>query len=77
MQSAYLTRIDSGRNMARFYTMSLQETLFRECSLVREWGRIGRGGQVSEDTFPTIEDAEAALARLYQAKLKRGYVGNV
>jgi predicted DNA-binding WGR domain protein len=77
MAKIYLTRQDPSRNMARFYLMSLQETLFAECSLVREWGRIGRGGQVKEDTFPTIEEAKAALARLRQAKMKRGYVIDV
>ena len=32
---------DPARNMARFYTMALQPTLFGEWALLREWGRIG------------------------------------
>ncbi|MGE6786705.1 WGR domain-containing protein [Ensifer adhaerens] len=73
MARIYLTRQDEGRNMARFYAMSLQETLFAECSLVREWGRIGRGGQVRQDTYATAQEAWQALDRLQQAKIKRGY----
>ncbi|NTB88040.1 WGR domain-containing protein [Agrobacterium tumefaciens] len=53
MATIYLTRLDEGRNMARFYIMRLQETLFAEWSLVRECGGIGRSGQVREDTFKT------------------------
>lgn len=74
MTSTYLTRQDESRNMARFYSMCLQETLFAEWSLVREWGRIGRSGQVREDTFPTSLEAEQAFARIHHAKTRRGYV---
>ena len=39
----YCLRIDNARNMARYYTLSIQPTLFGE---VRYWGRIGtRGGE--------------------------------
>ena len=41
----HLYRIDHDRNMARFYSMQVQRTLFGECTLLREWGRIGNGGQ--------------------------------
>jgi predicted DNA-binding WGR domain protein len=37
-----LLRIDEDSNMARFYKLDVQPTLFGEWSLVREWGRIGR-----------------------------------
>ena len=37
----HLRRIDPDRNMARFYTMSVQPNLFGEWLLLREWGRIG------------------------------------
>ncbi|MCK1301961.1 WGR domain-containing protein [Bradyrhizobium sp. 24] len=42
MTAIVLTRIDNRRNMARFYKLDLQPTLFDEWSIVREWGRIGR-----------------------------------
>ena len=37
----HLYRIDHNRNMARFYSMQVQRTLFGEWTLLREWGRIG------------------------------------
>ena len=49
----HLTRIDPARNMARFYTMALQPTLFGEWAPLREWGRIGSAGRlVSKQGFP-------------------------
>ena len=42
-------RIDDARNMARYYTLSIQPTLFGEVAVVRCWGRIGaRGGEKSD-----------------------------
>lgn len=73
MTAVYLTRVDDDQNMARFYAMSLQPTLFGECAVVREWGRIGRGGQVKATPYPTREEAERVLADLERLKLKRGY----
>ena len=58
--TTYLTRTDEARNMARFYTMHVQATLFGEWSLVREWGRIGRAGQVRATPYPSPAEAEAA-----------------
>lgn len=69
----YMTRIDAAQNMARFYTMSLQTTLFGEWTLVREWGRIGRGGQIKETTYSTLPDAEEAMEKLRAAKVRKGY----
>lgn len=69
----YLTRVDPARNMARFYRLDIQPTLFGEWALVREWGRIGSSGQLRCDPFPTEAAAEAAKARMAQAKGKRGY----
>lgn len=69
----YMTRIDAAQNMARFYTMSLQMTLFGEWTLVREWGRIGRGGQIKEIPYSTLPDAEEAMEKLRAAKVRKGY----
>jgi len=35
------TRMDQALNMARFYVLDIQPTLFGEIALVQEWGRIG------------------------------------
>ncbi|WP_234886592.1 WGR domain-containing protein [Sinorhizobium saheli] len=59
--------------MARFYSMSIQPTLFGECAVVREWGRIGRAGQVRTASYPSLPEAEQALAKIERQKTKRGY----
>lgn len=73
MSAVTLTRIDSAHNMRRFYRLDVQPTLFGEYALVKEWGRIGRGGQVRSTPYPTPEAAEAALNAQHSAKVRRGY----
>ena len=72
--SCYLTHTDPGRNMARYYRMTIQPTLFGEWSLVREWGRIGQGGQVKATPYQTSTEAEAALVAISLKKERRGYM---
>lgn len=73
VSSCYLTHIDPSRNMARYYLMTIQPNLFGEWSLVREWGRIGKGGQVKQASFSSAEEARQAFTRLVKAKQRRGY----
>lgn len=73
MTPVYLTHVDPACNMARFYTMSVQLTLFAECSVVREWGRIGRSGQVRETRHTTLQEAQDFAARIMRQKLRKGY----
>ncbi|MGX1101264.1 WGR domain-containing protein [Amorphus sp. MBR-141] len=73
MSAAYLTRVDPAQNMARYYAMDIQPTLFGEWTVVREWGRIGSAGQMKETPYPTSADAELALKRLAATKARRGY----
>lgn len=70
-----LRRIDPARNMARFYCLSLQPTLFGEISVVRAWGRIGTRGRMKIDSHQTGEEAATTLARLERLKRRRGYRG--
>ena len=53
--------------------MSLQPTLFGEWSVVREWGRIGRGGQVKAVPYPSETDAAAAMGAIEAQKTEKGY----
>ncbi|MFH1554751.1 MAG: WGR domain-containing protein [Pseudomonadota bacterium] len=69
----HLRRIDPARNMRRFYTLSLQPTLFGGTSVVRNWGRIGAGGQSMIETFDEPDAACTALSRLERSKRRRGY----
>lgn len=73
MSDAYLTRIDASQNMARYYRMIVQPTLFGEWSVVREWGRLGRGGQVRVVPYPSEVEAAEAMAKLVRHRARRGY----
>lgn len=73
MPASYLTRIDAAHNMRRFYRLDVQPTLFGEFALVREWGRIGRAGQVKSTPYATPAEAMAALECQRSAKRRRGY----
>lgn len=70
-----LQRIDPGRNMARYYALTVERTLFGEFALVRRWGRIGSrgGGQMQTTAFSCEGEAAAALERQRRAKARRGY----
>lgn len=68
-----LRRIDNSRNMARFYALSIERSLFGESILIRRWGRIGTHGQRREDWFRASGDAAAALGEWVGRKERRGY----
>lgn len=69
----HLRRIDPSQNMRRFYSLSIQPTLFGGASLVRDWGRIGTRGQSMIETFDTGGEADDAMTRLERSKRRRGY----
>lgn len=53
----HLRCIDPASNKRRFYALSVQRTLFSEWALVREWGRIGGGGRLRSDLYPSAGPA--------------------
>lgn len=69
----HLHRIDHDRNMARFYSMQVQKTLFGEWTLFREWGRIGSAGQRKAEAFASEAEAAIALATSAAVKVRRRY----
>ncbi|MEO5324414.1 WGR domain-containing protein [Mesorhizobium sp. CC13] len=69
----HLQRRDPARNMARFYRLSIEPTLFGDVALVREWGRIGTHGRRRLDLFASGHEADRALRALQAAKIRRGY----
>ncbi|WP_378941481.1 WGR domain-containing protein [Mesorhizobium sp. ANAO-SY3R2] len=71
--SFVIYRHDAERNMARFYALALEPTLFGDVALVRQWGRIGTRGRQKIELFAELTAAEAALAALRDTKLRRGY----
>ncbi|KRS12681.1 WGR domain-containing protein [Roseovarius indicus] len=71
--SVDLKRIDPSLNMRRFYRMALQPDLFGGVDLVREWGRIGRRGQLMIERHTGADEAVVSMRRLEAVKRKRGY----
>lgn len=69
----HLYRRDPARNIARFYRLSLEPTLFGDVALVREWGRIGTQGRRRLDLFAHGHEADSAFRALSAAKIRRGY----
>ena len=72
-QPLLLHRIDPARNMARYYALSLEPSLFGDIALARRWGRIGTRGTQILELHPDRASALAALERLAARKRLRGY----
>jgi predicted DNA-binding WGR domain protein len=73
MTAVTLTRTEPTRNMHRYYRLDVQPDLFGAWCFIREWGRIGRAGQVREIAYPTPTEAQAALDRQRRRKERKGY----
>ncbi|WP_421580731.1 WGR domain-containing protein [Shinella sp. M31] len=67
----YIERTDKTRNMARFYAMSIEPTLFGETAVTRRWGRIGSTGREMVCHFARETDAVALFLELLQKKTSR------
>ncbi len=70
----HLIHVDPDINMARFYGIELQPTLFGEVSVLRTWGRIGTNGQAMMVTYEDEAQAAEVLQILEKQKRRRGYV---
>jgi len=73
MSGVYLTRRDPSRNLARFYRLLIAPTVFGDWALIREWGRIGSGGQAKADAFANAGPALLGMLEIVQARRKWGY----
>jgi predicted DNA-binding WGR domain protein len=69
----YIERRDPDRNMARFYALSIEETLFGQACLVRRWGRIGTHGRTVQHSFDDEREAVSLFLDLLRTKRVRGY----
>ena len=74
VQYLVLERCDPDRNMARFYVLTIEPTLFGDTALVREWGRLGQRGRRRLDLFAGRVQAVEALEAWLVRKARRGYV---
>ena len=73
MPVVYMERSDHTRNLARFYQVEIQPTLFGGWAMICRWGRIGTYGRAQQEWFPSLPEAKAAQARSVARKLRRGY----
>ncbi|AKI03416.1 hypothetical protein IMCC20628_04750 (plasmid) [Hoeflea sp. IMCC20628] len=69
----HIERKDASKNMARFYDLSLSQTLFDEICVIRRWGRIGTRGQEKRHYFTRELDALELMLDVLKRKRKRGY----
>jgi predicted DNA-binding WGR domain protein len=69
----YVERVVPEKNMARFYALAVQPTLFGEVSLVRSWGRIGTHGQKKVHVFNDESHAVSLFFELLRERRRRGY----
>ncbi len=72
--SLCIERSDMPQNMARFYAMSIEETLFGHPCLIRRWGRIGSIGRTVQHSFYEEREAVELFLALLRVKRRRGYV---
>lgn len=69
----YVERTDPTQNMARYYAMQIEQTMFGEACLIRRWGRIGKRGQEKQHVFAREEEAVLLFLDLLKQKRARGY----
>ncbi len=69
----HLRRVDGQRRMARFYSISLEPTLWGDFSVERSWGRIGTRGRTRLDLFADRRLALAHFLEILKRKTGRGY----
>ncbi|MBY3271433.1 MULTISPECIES: WGR domain-containing protein [Rhizobium] len=69
----YVERTDPAKNMARYYAMQIEQTMFGEACLTRRWGRIGKRGQEKQHVFEREEEAVQLFLELLKQKRGRGY----
>ena len=73
IQYLVLDRRDPSCNMARYYVLSIEPSLFGETALTREWGRIGQPGRRRIELYESPTKALEALEGWLQRKRRRGY----
>ncbi|MBD3609098.1 MAG: WGR domain-containing protein [Gammaproteobacteria bacterium] len=57
----------------RFYHLFLQEDLLDGWTLVKETGNQGSSGRLQREHYNSREEAQAALIKVRDAQVKRGY----
>jgi predicted DNA-binding WGR domain protein len=69
----HMHRTDPTRNMARFYQISIEASLFGDWTVVRRWGRIGSRGRTQLEFCENVGEASIRIEQIVHAKHRRGY----
>ncbi len=70
----YLAKIEPERNMARFYALDVQPTLFGDWALLKEYGAAsGATGSGARRPSGRSRLRKAALLGEFQRRIQRGY----
>ena len=72
IQYLVLDRRDPAANMARFYVLAIEASLFGDAALIREWGRVGTAGRRKIELYETEGGAMEALEMLAAAQAEAG-----
>jgi predicted DNA-binding WGR domain protein len=73
MLAVYMERSDRTCNLARFYQVDIQPTLFGDWAVISQWGRIGTHGRTQQDWFASLLEAQTAQACRVERKRRRCY----
>ena len=73
MAAVYMERSDYTVNLARFYQVEIQPTLFGGWAVICRWGRIGTYGSMRQDWFVSLPEAQIAQTSRVARKFRRGY----
>jgi predicted DNA-binding WGR domain protein len=68
-----LQRRDRARNVARFYVLAIEPSLYGDVVLVRAWGRIRSRGRQRLDLYASAGEAVETLEAWLARKVRRGY----
>jgi predicted DNA-binding WGR domain protein len=69
----YMQILPEGDKPPRYYHLHLQEDLIDGWTLIREWGYQGTAGRLRKEHYPDRETAEAALVKVRDEQIRRGY----
>jgi len=64
--SIRVTRVTPEKNMARWYEIDVQPTLFGEFTIERHWGRIGSSGQSKTWRIGAKSSAKQLIDFIYE-----------
>jgi len=69
----HVQRLDAAKNMARYYRLAIEPTLFGSICLVRNWGRVGTRGKQRIEFFDDENQALRLFLKILKRKRRRGY----